>query len=40
MKAEDFFKEKVGDVTIGLGRDHSIVVTHCNSFEIWMVLER
>ena len=39
MKAEEVFKEKVGDQTIGLGRDDAIVLAHYNSLELWMVLE-
>lgn len=39
MKDEEVFKEKVGDQTIGLGRDDAIVLTHYNSLELWMVLE-
>ena len=39
MKAEEVFKEKVGDQTIGLGRDDAIVLTYYNSLELWMVLE-
>jgi len=39
VKAEEVFKEKVGDQTIGLGRDDAIVLTYYNSLELWMVLE-